>query len=161
MSAVQTIFLRKGSKREQRTRHDHLKTMEDVLQFQIDHEGNLPKQRGSRQENHLRKRYDRVKTCGKCGALERMRLQWSEAHASPVGKYLLARVVHKRSSFLSNAARNYQAVMKHLKDKERKIQELYDHGEDYATFRWDDIYWGEDVDAELDHPLFRFLNSSN
>ena len=128
-----------GSKREQRTRNDHLATMAEVLQFQVDHGGVLPKRSDTRQqENKLRKRYDRVKGCGCCGALERMRLQWSQVYASQVGKYLLGRLTSKTSSFRSNAARNYRAIVRHEHDMVKMIEDQYDEGS--GTLRSEDLH---------------------
>ena len=68
--------VQQGTHVQQRVRKDHLATLADVLQFQIDNGGRLPTQsRTDRKMNSLRKRYDRAKQCGKCGALERMRWQ--------------------------------------------------------------------------------------
>ncbi len=78
-------------------------------------------------------------------------MQWSKAYAGPVGTYLLGRATRKGKSFRSNAARNYRAVVKHLKDTERKILELEDAGEDFPTFGMDDIYWAVDIDEERQH----------
>jgi hypothetical protein len=139
-----TLCIRDGSKREQRTRNDHLRILEEVLQFQVDHEGRLPTHgKDNRQERNLRMRYDRVKSCGECGLLERIRLQWSEAHAGPVGKYLLGKATRKGKSFRSNAARNYQAVRRYMEEQDRKIQELYDEGSDLPQFSMGDLYWFE------------------
>jgi hypothetical protein len=146
-------FDHEASKRHRCTRNDHLKTMEDVLQFQIDHEGNLPRQsRTKGKETKLRKRYDRMKACGTCGALERMRLQWSAVYAGPAGKYLLGKATCKGKSFRSNAARNYRTVVKHQADMERKIGDMECKDEDLPTFGMADVYWASPIEEELGFP---------
>jgi len=155
------VFLRSDSKREQRTRNDHLKTMEEVLQFQVDHEGALPKQtKRNKVECNLRKRFDRVLACGYCGAMERIRVRWSEAHAGPVGKYLLGEATRKGKPFRSNAARNYQAIMKYLEEMEDMIQECGadDDGTCDPFFMLENIYWDSDMDKNEDTSLAAELN---
>jgi hypothetical protein len=126
--------------RSLRTSREHYATMAEVLQFQVDNDGRLPTRSSDNEvETKLRKRYDRVTACGgKCGALERMRVQWSRVHANVtaaiwkstpnhpirVGDYLLGRTSCSHSSFRSNAARAYAAIMLHLDEEESLVAEL-------------------------------------
>jgi hypothetical protein len=116
-----TLLLPNGKARpmslaEQQKCHERVKTLGEVLQFQIDNKGRLPSMsKPDPQENDLRKRFNHVLKCkGRC-YYEVQRLRWIEMHRGPLRKYLLGMCTVRGKSFRSNAARNYRAIKHHLK----------------------------------------------